>query len=74
MRLVRPLYESLPWVYVIVGVAAVAYSFMWRAPGWSDVMAGIGLIAMISGLVLFLRRRDYRIQKRHYGTAFDDED
>jgi Flp pilus assembly protein TadB len=74
MRIARPIYESLPWVYIVIGAAAIAISFMWRLAGWSDLMAGLGLIAMVSGLVLLLRRRDYRIQKRHYGAAFDDED
>jgi hypothetical protein len=28
---------------------------------------------LVGGLVLLLRRRDYRIQKRHYGSAFEEE-
>jgi len=74
MRLSRPLYELLPYVYMLVGVAAIVASFRWRVPGWSDLMAGLGLVAIVSGLVLVLRRRDYRIQKRRYGADFDDED
>jgi membrane protein implicated in regulation of membrane protease activity len=74
MRISRPLYELLPYAYMLIGVAAVATSFLWRVPGWSDLMAGLGLIAIVSGLVLVLRRRDYRIQQRHYGADFDDED
>jgi uncharacterized membrane protein HdeD (DUF308 family) len=74
MRISRPLYELLPYAYILIGVAAIATSFFWRMPGWSDLMAGLGLIAIVMGLVLVLRRRDYRIQKRHYGADFDDED
>lgn len=74
MRLARTVYESLPYAYIAIGVAAAATSFLWRAPPWSDVMAGFGVVAMVSGLVLVLRRRDYRIQKRRYGTEFDDEE
>ena len=74
MRLARSLYESLPYVYIAVGVGAVATSYLWRAPPWSTVMALFGLVAVVSGLVLVLRRRDYRIQKRHYGAEFDDEE
>jgi len=36
-------------------------------------MAGFGVVAVVGGLVLVLRRRDYRIQKRHYGADFDEE-
>jgi hypothetical protein len=74
MRLSRPVYESLPYVYMLAGVGALAVSFLWRTQGWSDLAAAFGLIALIAGLVIVLRRRDYRIQKRRYGTAFDDED
>jgi membrane protein implicated in regulation of membrane protease activity len=74
MRIARPLYELLPYGYMLIGVAAIATSFLWRVPGWSDLMAGLGFIAIVSGLVLVLRRRDYRIQQRHYGADFDEED
>jgi hypothetical protein len=74
MRLSRPVYESLPYVYMLAGIGALAMSFLWRTKGWSELLAASGLIALVAGLVLVLRRRDYRIQKRRYGTAFDDED
>ena len=74
MRLSRPLYEALPYSYMTIGLAAVAASFLWRAPGWSDLLAAFGMFAVVIGLVLVLKRRDYRIQKRRYGAAFDDED
>jgi hypothetical protein len=74
MRVARTLYESLPYAYIAIGVAAAVASFLWRVPPWSDVMGGFGLLAIISGLVLVLRRRDYRIQKRHYGGELDEEE
>ena len=74
MRIARSLYESLPYVYIAVGVVAALTSFLWRVPPWSDIMAGFGLAAVVTGLVLVLRRRDYRIQKRRYGAEFDDEE
>ena len=74
MRLARSVYESLPCVYMLAGIGALAASFLWRAEDWSDLVAGFGLIVLITGLVLALRRRDYRIQKRRYGAAFDDDD
>ena len=74
MRLSRPVYESLPYVYMLAGVGALVASFLWRTEGWSDLVAAFGLIVLVAGLVFVLRRRDYRIQKRRYGAAFDDED
>jgi hypothetical protein len=73
MRLSRPVYEALPYVYIAIGVASVGASFVWRMADWSGLVAILGLIAIIGGLVLALRRRDYRIQQRHYGAAFEEE-
>jgi hypothetical protein len=74
MRVARPLYESLPYAYIVVGFAAVVASFAWRVADWSGGLAGFGIVAIIGGLVLVLRRRDYRIQKRHYGAELEDEE
>jgi len=74
MRIARALYESLPYAYIVVGAAAAAMSYLWRLPPWSDLMAAFGVIFVIMGLVLVLRRRDYRIQKRHYGGDFDEDE
>ena len=72
MRVSRPLYESLPYAYIVVGLAALVASFAWRVADWSGILAFFGVIAIVGGLVLALRRRDYRIQKRHYGAELDD--
>ena len=73
MRVARPLYESLPYVYIAIGAAAIVASFAWRVAEWSGIRGGFGVVATVGGLVLVLRRRDYRIQKRHYGADFDEE-
>jgi len=74
MRLSRPVYESLPYAYMGLGTGALAFSYYWQASPWSGVVMGFGLLAVVCGLVLVLKRRDYRIQKRRYGAALDDED
>lgn len=74
MRLSKPVYESIPWVYMGFGAGALVTSFFLRASLWSDVMIVVGLLALIAGLVLTLRRRDYRLQKRRYGAALDEEE
>ena len=74
MRLSKPVYESLPYVYMGLGAGALAASFYWRAPGWSDVLLGVGVLVVVFGLVLVLKRRGFRMQKRRYGAALDDED
>jgi hypothetical protein len=73
MRIARPLYEALPYAYIAIGAAAVGASFAWRVANWSGILAAFGLVALVGGLVLALRRRDYRIQQRHYGADIEDE-
>jgi hypothetical protein len=74
MRIARALYETLPWFYMILGAVAIVISFLWREPGWAEALVAGGLVTIVSGLVLVLRRRDYRIQKRRYGAELEDED
>ncbi len=73
MRVVRPLYEALPYAYIAVGAAAIVASYAWRVADWSGILAFFGVIAIVGGLVLVLRRRDYRIRQRHYGAELDEE-
>jgi hypothetical protein len=74
MRVSRPLYESLPYAYIALGFGAVIASFAWRIADWSGILAMFGVIAIVGGLVLVLRRRDYRIQQRHYGSDLEEEE
>jgi len=74
MRVSRPLYESLPYAYIVIGAAAVVASFAWRVADWSWILACFGIVAVLGGLVLVLRRRDYRTQKRHYGAELDEKE
>jgi membrane protein implicated in regulation of membrane protease activity len=65
VRIARPLYETLPYLYIVLGLAAFAASFAWRVAGWSWMLAAFGLVAVLGGLVLALRRHDYRSRKRY---------
>jgi Flp pilus assembly protein TadB len=73
MRVARPLYEALPYAYIAAGAAAIVASYAWRVADWSGILAFFGVIAIVGGLVLVLRRRDYRIRQRHYGAELDEE-
>jgi hypothetical protein len=66
-RFPRRLYESLPWIYVIGGLAALAGSyFLDAAPATSLVVGAVGLGVLIWGAVIWLRRRDYRDMRERY--------
>jgi hypothetical protein len=62
-QLSRPLYEGLPWLYVILGLAMLGGSYLLR--GVLSIGTGaVGLLALLAGAVVLLRRRDYRAS--HY--------
>jgi hypothetical protein len=66
MRLARPVYESLPFVYMAIGGLAIVVCYL-------DPVGPRGVIAFILGvsietaaLTLLLRRQDYRALSREY--------
>jgi hypothetical protein len=66
MRLARPVYESLPVIYMAIGIAAIALSYF-CAPGFPGKVAFlIGVVAEVAALTLVLRRQDYRALSREY--------
>jgi hypothetical protein len=63
----RPLYEGLPWIYIISGVAALIGSYLLAAHGTLSLLIGmLGLACVVGGFVLLLRRRDYRALRSEY--------
>jgi hypothetical protein len=66
IRLARPIYEGLPWVYVLCGLIALVASYFERSALMSFVLGAPGFIALLGGIVILLRRRDYRRMRSHY--------
>jgi LPXTG-motif cell wall-anchored protein len=66
LRLSRPVYEGLPWLYVLAGLIALAVSYGQDSTALSLVIGLPGLIALLAGLVVLLKRRDYRAMRAHY--------
>jgi hypothetical protein len=66
MRLARPVYESLPFIYMAIGGVAI-FLFYLNPVGYPGKAAFlIGLLAETAALTLFLRRQDYRALSREY--------
>ena len=62
----RPVYEGLPWLYIIFGLGALIASYL-RARGTLSLLVGVlGLACVLGGFVLLLRRRDYRALRSQY--------
>lgn len=72
MWIPRPVYESIPYVYMAGGGALLiaAYVVDQGPRGWLLAAGAAGLTA---GLVLWMRRRDYRKTRTEYDTHSLDE-
>lgn len=66
-HIAQPLYDLLPWLYGLGGLAVLALSYF-RLRGWlSGVLGLAGLAAVVWGLAIGLRRRDFRAMRHEYG-------
>ena len=65
-HLARPLYESLPWLYIACGLLALGASYRERSTLASFVLGLPGLAVLLAGLVVYLRRRGYRRLRGSY--------
>ena len=79
MHLSRPMYEGLPWLYIAAGLAALGGSYLIADSHALSLLVGLaGLAALLLGVVVLLRRRDYRELRSHYGqpdlTPREDQD
>ena len=72
MWIPRPLYEVIPYACMAAGASALAAAFfLERGPrGLLLLVGGAGLTA---GLVLWMRRRDYRASQSQYDTRSLDD-
>jgi hypothetical protein len=72
MRLARPVYESLPYIYMAIGGLAIFVFYL--DPVGSRAVAAfvIGVIVETAALTVLLRRQDYRALSREYsGETID---
>lgn len=70
MWLSKPLYEGLPFYYIALGAISLVASLFVEQWHWPVVCAVFGVSCVIGGLVLLLKRRDYRSSRSR--TAFED--
>ena len=63
----RPVYEGLPWFYIICGLALLGGSYLASAHGILSLLVGAaGFLLILLGVVLLLRRREYRALRARY--------
>ena len=65
----RPVYEGLPWFYISCGVVALVASYLLASRGGLSLLVGLlGLGILVGGIVVLLRRRDYRQLRYQYAN------
>ncbi len=65
----RPVYEGLPWLYITCGIAALVSSYLLAARGGLSLLVGaLGFLSLLFGIVVLLRRRDYRQLRSEYAN------
>jgi len=67
----KPIYESLPYFYLTTGalcLGALMYVNHWH---WPEICFVVGLACLVAGLVVLLKRRDYRVTDRRAGHRQD---
>jgi len=73
MWLPRPLYEAVPYIYLGAGAALLGAAFL-TARGLSGLLFGLGAASLVVGLVIWMRRRDYRAGQQEYDVhVLDDQ-
>jgi protein-S-isoprenylcysteine O-methyltransferase Ste14 len=60
MWLSKPIYEALPYFYLLVGAVTLSASMYLNHWYWPSICFTIGLLSLVAGLVVLLKRRDYR--------------
>jgi hypothetical protein len=60
----KPVYELLPYFYMAGGLLALAASIYLNYWYWPTICLVAGLILLVGGLMVWLKRRDYRHNPR----------
>lgn len=60
MWIPKPIYEALPYFYLVVGALSLAASMYVNHGYWPLIGFGLGLFCLVAGLVVLLKRRDSR--------------
>jgi hypothetical protein len=65
-RLNKPVYESLPLLWALCGLASLAGSYAWRASSFSGLLGLAGLVMLVLAIAVWMHRRDYRATAADY--------
>ena len=67
----KPIYESLPYFYLLIGITCLGASLYVNYWHWPTICFVVGLVCLVGGLVVLLKRRDHRASSRRSGERHD---
>ncbi len=67
----RPVYELLPYFYIAAGLAVLGASIYLDYWYWPKICLVVGCGLTVYGMVVWLRRRDFRHQRPSPNEEFD---
>jgi hypothetical protein len=62
----KPVYESLPVAYFLLGALLLWMSYRQAEQWWSTPCGALGILGLVAGLMVWMRRRDYRATAEDY--------
>jgi hypothetical protein len=67
-----PLYEAIPAASVALGALLIGAAFLFQG-GAGGVLLALGVLAVVAGVLLWMRRRGYRKTRSDYDPGSLDE-
>ena len=68
----KPIYESLPYFYLATGAVTLMASMYLNHWYWPTICFIVGIATLVGGLVVFLKRRDFRQRDQRNGRSRDN--
>ncbi len=66
MWIARPIYELLPYIYMMLGALLLGVAWFVNVEILPNVLLLLGSLSLLAGIVLWLRRKDYRTRQAEY--------
>ncbi|HMN45442.1 MAG TPA: hypothetical protein PKE27_12740 [Povalibacter sp.] len=73
MWIARPLYELIPYLYMLVGLVLLGAAWLIEMQTLPGVLLLLGSLSLLAGIVLWLRRKDYRTTQAEYSSKSLDD-
>jgi len=73
MWIARPLYELIPYLYMIVGMLLLGAAWLLNVSMLPGIFLLLGSLSLMAGIVLWLRRKDYRTTQAEYNSKSLDD-